>query len=69
MGILVHQKELDILIKKYDPENTGYVDMNDYISSIAELSNKPDNEDEIIKAFSLFDKTSNGLISSLHKTN
>lgn len=36
--------------------------MNDFIACMAEIVNKPDNEDEIRSAFSVFDKDDNGLM-------
>jgi calmodulin len=51
-----------VLLKKYDPDSTGTIDLNDFIACMAEVINKPDNEDEIRNAFSVFDKEDNGLI-------
>lgn len=49
-------------MKKYDPDNIGSIDLNDFIACLAELVNKPDNEEEIRGAFSVFDKDDNGLL-------
>eukprot|EP00351_Strombidinopsis_sp_SopsisLIS2011_P003912 CAMPEP_0116882870 /NCGR_PEP_ID=MMETSP0463-20121206/15271_1 /TAXON_ID=181622 /ORGANISM="Strombidinopsis sp, Strain SopsisLIS2011" /LENGTH=55 /DNA_ID=CAMNT_0004536825 /DNA_START=343 /DNA_END=510 /DNA_ORIENTATION=- len=43
MGALVTNKEIDSLLKKYDPDGTGTLVLDDYISMMAEVSNKPDN--------------------------
>ena len=62
MGALVSQKEVLVLLQKYDPDNIGSIDLNDFIACVAEIVNKPDNESEIRNAFSVFDKEDNGLM-------
>jgi Ca2+-binding EF-hand superfamily protein len=62
MGALVSNKEVHTLLKKYDPDGTGTLDLNDFIACMAELINKSDSETEIKGAFSVFDKEDNGLM-------
>jgi calmodulin len=62
MGALVSNKEVQTLLRKYDPDNIGTIDLNDFIACMAEIVNKPDNESEIRGGFSVFDKDDNGLL-------
>lgn len=62
MGALISNQEVKLLMKKYDPENIGTIDLNDFIACMAEVINKPDNESEIRNAFAVFDKDDNGLL-------
>jgi calmodulin len=50
------------LLKKYDPDNIGTIDMNDFMACLAEVINKADSEMEIRGAFAVFDKEDNGLM-------
>ena len=45
-----------------DPDNSGTIDINDFLCAIADVYNKEDNEDCIRMAFSVFDKESSGII-------
>ena len=49
-------------MKKYDPDSTGTIDLNDFIACMAEVMNKPDDANEIKSSFSVFDKEDNGLL-------
>ena len=49
-------------MKKYDPDNTGTIDLNDFIACMAEVINKQDGEEDIRNSFAVFDKDDNGLI-------
>lgn len=62
MGALVTEQEVKNLLKKYDPDRTGTIDVNDFIACMAEVINKEDNESEIRNAFSVFDKEDNGML-------
>ena len=62
MGALVSDKEVHTLLRKYDPDGIGSIDLNDFIACLAEVVDKPDNESEIRGAFSVFDKEDNGLL-------
>eukprot|EP00350_Pseudokeronopsis_sp_OXSARD2_P013376 CAMPEP_0170547044 /NCGR_PEP_ID=MMETSP0211-20121228/5400_1 /TAXON_ID=311385 /ORGANISM="Pseudokeronopsis sp., Strain OXSARD2" /LENGTH=229 /DNA_ID=CAMNT_0010851831 /DNA_START=20 /DNA_END=706 /DNA_ORIENTATION=- len=64
MGGLVSNKEVEVLLRKYDPDRVGTIDLNDFIACMAEIINKPDNEEEIRTAFSVFDKEDNELLSA-----
>ena len=63
VGLLVTNQEVEQLIKKFDPDNSGTIDVNDYLSCIAELVHKADNLDEIRGAFAVFDKEDNGMLN------
>ena len=56
MGALVSAKEIKLLVAKYDPDRTGKIVQDDYISMMSEVVNKPDDKDIIKSAFSPFDK-------------
>jgi calmodulin len=62
MGALVTEKEVKNLLKKYDPDNTGTIDVNDFIACMAEVLHKDDSEQEIRNAFSVFDKDDTGML-------
>jgi len=40
----------------------GTIDLNDFIACMAEVVTKPDDENEIRSAFSVFDKEDNGML-------
>lgn len=44
MGALVTEKEVKNLLKKYDPDHTGTIDVNDFIACMAEVLHKDDSE-------------------------
>ena len=44
MGALVTEKEVKNLLKKYDPDVTGTIDVNDFIACMAEVLHKDDSE-------------------------
>ena len=56
MGALVSEKEVKLLVAKYDPDNVGKISQDDYINIMSEVVNKPDDKDIIKSAFSAFDK-------------
>ena len=62
IGLLVTNKEGETLKRRVDPDSNGVLDASDFISCVAELSNKPDSEDEVKNAFSIFDKMENGML-------
>ena len=62
MGALVTEKEVKNLLKKYDPDHTGTIDVNDFIACMAEVLHKDDGEQEIKNSFQVFDKSDNGLL-------
>eukprot|EP01017_Pseudomicrothorax_dubius_P010088 TRINITY_DN13561_c0_g1_i3.p1 TRINITY_DN13561_c0_g1~~TRINITY_DN13561_c0_g1_i3.p1 ORF type:complete len:135 (+),score=45.96 TRINITY_DN13561_c0_g1_i3:60-407(+) len=54
--------EVKDLIKKLDPDSTGSIDIRDFFSAIADVSNKVDNLEQIKKCFAIFDKDNSGII-------
>lgn len=62
MGALVSDNEVKTLLRKYDPDGTCTIDLNDFIGCMAEIVNKDDNPNEIKNSFSVFDKEDNGLL-------
>ena len=62
MGALVTEKEVKNLLKKYDPDVTGTIDVNDFIACMAEVLHKDDSEQEIRNGFSVFDKDDTGML-------
>ena len=62
MGALVSNNEVKALLRKYDPDGIGTIDLNDFIACMAEVVNKDDNPGEIKNAFSVFDKEDNGYL-------
>eukprot|EP01017_Pseudomicrothorax_dubius_P010089 TRINITY_DN13561_c0_g1_i4.p1 TRINITY_DN13561_c0_g1~~TRINITY_DN13561_c0_g1_i4.p1 ORF type:complete len:214 (+),score=63.56 TRINITY_DN13561_c0_g1_i4:34-675(+) len=62
LGFLVTNLEVKDLIKKLDPDSTGSIDIRDFFSAIADVSNKVDNLEQIKKCFAIFDKDNSGII-------
>lgn len=62
MGALVSDGEVKSLLRKYDPDGTQTIDLNDFIACMAEVVNKEDNPSEIKNGFSVFDKDDNGFL-------
>lgn len=62
MGALVSNNEVKALLRKYDPDGTGTIDLNDFIACMAEVVNKEDSVNEIKNSFSVFDKEDNGML-------
>lgn len=62
MGALVTEKEVKGLLKKYDPDVTGTIDVNDFIACMSEVLNKDDSEQMIRSSFSVFDKDDTGML-------
>lgn len=56
MGALITDKEVNMLVKKYDSEAAGFITYTDFQSCMAEVQGRPDGEAEIRGAFSIFDK-------------
>ena len=56
MGALITDHEVNLLIKKYDPESTGSIALTDFQHCMAEVQDKPDGRAQIQSAFSSFDK-------------
>ena len=56
LGALITDAEVKVLIDKYDPDKTGFIALSDFNSCMAEVQDKPDGEDKIRQAFSVFDK-------------
>ena len=63
MGALVSEQEVARILRKYDPDNVGTIDVNDFIACMAEVVNKEDSAQQIQQSFSVFDKDDNGLLS------
>ena len=51
MGALLTGKEINILLKKYDPDRTGKISQDDYLNMLAESDFHPDTEEEVRAAF------------------
>ena len=58
------EAELQNLINEVDIEDNGTIDLKEFIGLMAKKMKEPENEEEIIEAFKVFDKDGNGLISS-----
>ena len=56
MGALITDNEIHQLVKKYDPEKSGSITFNDFQQCMAEVQARPDGEEEVRRAFSIFDK-------------
>ena len=64
MGALVTEHEVKLLLLKYDPDGTGYIDLNDFVACMAEVTEaKEDGEPGIREGFGVFDKEENGMLA------
>ena len=62
MGALVEDWEVKELVMKYDPDNRGCIQFDQYEKMLADVYGKPDSPKEVISAFQTYDKTSQGLL-------
>ena len=58
------EAELQNLVNEVDIEGNGTIDFKEFLGLMAKKMKEPENEEEIIEAFKVFDKDGNGLISS-----
>ena len=58
------EAELQNLVNEVDIEGNGSIDLKEFVGLMARKMKEPENEEEIIEAFKVFDKDGNGLISS-----
>ena len=63
MGAFIENKEIKILIQKYDPDRTGKIGRDDYINMLAEVDLQPNNSDDVMDTFTPFDPTNQGMIN------
>ena len=57
MGALINEREVKLLVDKYDTEKTGKIAFDEYMLMMSEVVDKPDSTDLITSAFSCFDKS------------
>ena len=57
------EAELQDLINEVDIEGNGTIDFKEFVGLMTRKMKEPENEEEIIEAFKIFDKDGNGLIS------
>ena len=58
------EAELQNLVNEVDIEGNGTIDFKEFLGLMEKKMKEPENEEEIIEAFKVFDKDGNGLISS-----
>lgn len=64
-GLVITNKEAQVLAEKYDLEGTGTLDLKAYLCAIAEnTATRNVTEEDIRKAFAVFDKKGDGVISA-----
>ena len=62
-GALVTDKEIKVLLNKYDVDKTGKFDLEDYVQMMAEVSDADQDDNNAIRsAFSAFDKQEDGML-------
>ena len=47
MGTLINERDIKLLIKKYDAEKTGKIAFDEYLLMMSEVVDKPDSIDMI----------------------
>jgi len=68
-GLVITNKEAQALAEKYDLERTGNLDLKAYLCAITENAGTRDTtEEDIRKAFAVFDKKGDGIISAKELT-
>lgn len=63
-GALVTEKEIELLKKKIDPYNSGYIEFNDFLLCFYQLSEKDTSDFAIRQCFEALDKEGSGFINS-----
>ena len=63
LGALINDKEIKLLITKHDLHRTGKISLDDFLSMLGEVLNKPEDATIIQNAFSSFDKADSGMMS------
>jgi calmodulin len=58
------EKQLNEMISEIDQDGNGTIDFNEFIGLIIKKMKEPDLNDEMIDAFSIFDKDGNKFITS-----
>ncbi|KAM3128217.1 hypothetical protein pb186bvf_019700 [Paramecium bursaria] len=63
LGFDVQKQEVLALMKEYDKEETGRIEYSDYVDLMTRKYNERDPQDEIVRAFKLFDDDCSGKIT------
>ena len=64
LGLKPTQDELQGLIEEFDLDGDQMIDYDEFVKVMTQQSSEMDTEEEIIKAFSIFDKDNTGFISA-----
>lgn len=64
LGLKFIRDDIQKKIEYFDDENSGRMEFKNILDIYEEISNKPDTETELKRAFQVFDKDGNGLINS-----
>ena len=63
------EAELEEIVKSLDHNQNGSVDFPEFMSIMAKNGNEGNTEEELLKAFKIFDKDGNGFISAAELRN
>merc|ERR1712166_1414921 len=64
LGIVPTEIELQMMIEEIDVDNSGDIDMHEFVSAISSKMVDPESEDHIRAAFSMFDNDGSGAWST-----
>ncbi|EZG44168.1 centrin [Gregarina niphandrodes] len=63
LGFEITKQHIMDVMKQFDPQNTGYISFNDFITLMTDRITSRDPMEEIALAFKLFDDDDSGLIT------
>eukprot|EP00744_Colponema_vietnamica_P002053 GILI01003307.1.p1 GENE.GILI01003307.1~~GILI01003307.1.p1 ORF type:complete len:205 (+),score=27.25 GILI01003307.1:87-701(+) len=63
LGVRITDAELKGLISEIDPDNNGSLDVNDFLSCMAEYASRTETDDDIRQSFSCFNKDDSEFVS------
>jgi len=64
LGMTPSDADINDIIAEIDKDSSGTIEFSEFLEIFETYKIKPINEDQLIKAFQLFDKDRNGLLST-----
>jgi calmodulin len=63
LGLQPTDKELADMVNEVDVDDTGTIDINEFLTMMSHVASPQDSEDELLQAFKVFDRDNSGTIS------
>lgn len=64
LGLQPTDRELDDMVHEVDTDNTGTIDIEEFLALMSHVASPADTESELLQAFKVFDRDGSGTISS-----